>query len=87
MSVDEKYLKKYNELQKKREVLAKRYSELEKLEEELMNNEKISNETRLANLNKLAQEYEKVANLMKQVVEDLEKLNSEIDNALNSSEE
>lgn len=87
MSVNEKYLKKYNELQKKREILAKRYSELEKLEADLMSNEKIGDETRLANLNKLAQEYEKVANLMKQVVEDLEKLNTEIDNALKDEEE
>ena len=87
MSNNDKYLKKYNELQKKREVLAKRYAELEKLENELMNNTKITDETRLANLNKLAQEYEKVANLMKTVVEDLEKLNDEIDKALEDSED
>lgn len=86
-NVTEKYLKKYNELQKKREVLANRYAELEKLENELISNTKISDETRLANLNKLAQEYEKVANLMKGVVEELEKLNTEIDKVLNEVDE
>ena len=86
-NVTEKYLKKYNELQKKREVLANRYAELEKLENELISNTKISDETRLAILNKLAQEYEKVANLMKGVVEELEKLNTEIDKVLNEVDE
>lgn len=70
----DEYVKKYNELVKKHELLNKRYEELEKLEAQLESNTTLSDEKRLANLNKLAEEYEKVANLMKEITQEAQAL-------------
>lgn len=77
--VNQKYIAKYNELIKKHEILNKRYSELEKLEAELESNTTLSDEQRLKNLNKLADEYEKVANLMQEITKEAKELQDKMD--------
>lgn len=71
-------LKKYNELLKKHEILNERFAKLEKLEEELEANTTMSDETRLNNLNKLAEEYEKIANLMKGITDEAKELEKKV---------
>lgn len=77
--MNQEYIKKYNELVKKHELLNKRYAELEKLEAELESNTTLSDEARLANLNKLADEYEKVASLMQQITNEAKELQEKLD--------
>ena len=76
--MNEEQIKKYNELLKKHEILTKRYADLEKLEEKLNSDKTMSGEKRLENLNKLAQEYEKVANLMQEITKEAEQLKDSI---------
>ena len=74
-----KYEAKYAELMKKHDALTKRYAELEKLEEQLNANTELSDEKRLANLEKLAEEYEKVAKLMEGITVEAKKLQEDIE--------
>lgn len=75
----EAYQLKYNELLKKHELLNKRYDQLEKLEEELNQNTTMSDEKRIENLDKLAQEYEKISILMKEVADQAKELQEKIE--------
>ena len=72
-------VKKYNELVKKHQVLNKRYADLEKLEKELHDNSSMSDELRLQNLTRLAEEYEKIATLMQEVAAEARELNEKLD--------
>ena len=74
-----KYEAKYAELMKKHDMLTKRYAELEKLEDQLNANTTLSDEARLANLEKLAEEYEKVAKLMESITAEAKKLQEDIE--------
>ena len=74
----DKFVEKYNELLKKHEILSKRYKELETLEEKLEKNDKLSDEKRIENLEKLAQEYRKVADLMEEITKEAQELNDSI---------
>ena len=74
-----KYEAKYAELMKKHDMLTKRYAELEKLEDQLNANTTLSDEARLANLEKLAEEYEKVAKLMESITVEAKKLQEDIE--------
>lgn len=76
--MEQQYIAKYNELTKKHELLNKRYAELEKLEAELESNTTLSDEKRLKNLTKLAEEYEKVANLMQEITKEAKDLQEKI---------
>ena len=77
--MDEKALQKYNELVKKHELLNERYAKLEQLEKELEENTTLSDEARLKNLNKLASEYEKIANLMQEITKEAQQLKDSLD--------
>ena len=75
----EAYIKKYNELVKKNEILDKRYAQLEKMEKDLDEREDISEETKLQNLKKLAEEYEKIAKLMHEISVEAEELRKSVE--------
>ena len=77
--MNEKLIQKYNELVKKHELLNERYAKLESLEKELEENTSLSEDVRLKNLNKLADEYEKIATLMQEITEEAKKLNESIE--------
>lgn len=76
--MDELQVKKYHELLKKHQILNERYTELEQLEKSLRSSGKMSEETRLQNLTRLAQEYEKIAKLMQEVAQEAKQLNDKL---------
>ena len=76
--MNEEQLKKYHELVKKHDILNKRYTELENLEKNLRDSQSMSDEIRLQNLTRLAQEYEKIAKLMQEVAQQAKELNEKL---------
>ena len=72
--MDSVYVKKYNELLKKHELLNKKYRELESIEQEIEKNTTLDDKKRLQGLNRLAAEYEKISILMQEVAKEAEEL-------------
>ena len=52
---------------------------IEKLEKQLEENDKLSDEKRIENLEKLAKEYKKVADLMEEITKQAKELNDSIE--------
>ena len=67
-------IKKYNQMVEKRRILLERFNALQEIENKLNADNKLSEEARIKNKQKLLEEYTKVANLLKELTTEAETL-------------
>ena len=73
-------IKQYNQMVEKRRILLERFDKLQEIENQLNEDKTLSNEARIKNKQKLLEEYNKVATLLKELTTEAEALAAKLEN-------
>jgi hypothetical protein len=73
-------VKQYNQMVEKRRILLERFDKLQEIENQLNEDKTLSNEARIKNKQKLLEEYNKVATLLKELTTEAEALAAKLEN-------
>jgi hypothetical protein len=73
-------VKQYNQMVEKRRILLERFDKLQEIENQLNEDKTLSNDARIKNKQKLLEEYNKVATLLKELTTEAEALAAKLEN-------
>jgi hypothetical protein len=73
-------IKQYNQMVEKRRILLERFDKLQEIENQLNEDKTLSNDARIKNKQKLLEEYNKVATLLKELTTEAEALAAKLEN-------